>query len=344
MLTDKWNEYLELFSEEKKDVYYMEEYVRAQVRGGDEPICFVYIEDNKCLLCPFLKRRVLFLDDEIYDVETPYGYGGPIVNNDDCDFASRAAGHMVDELRKEGVMAGFLRFHPLLGNQEILERQSFIEVVPLRETVVVDLSLSEESLWREQLHGKHRNAIRQAQRAGLSFQIDMEWRHLEDFRLLYEATMNRVEADEFYFFDREYFEGMSRLSPYAFLGVVLKDERCIAATVLLRNGIYGHYHLSASNRDAQKWRPNSFMLNESILAFKKQGVRWFHLGGAQDGARGNSLFQFKSRFSNEKRGFFIGKVLFNKDQYDTVCKQWESQYPEKQKRFGRFFLKYRFVG
>jgi len=206
----------------------------------------------------------------------------------------------------------------------------------------MNLSLSEEEIWGEHIHGKHRNAISQARRAGLTFHVDRDGVYLDDFRSLYEATMNRLAADDFYFFSREYFTETMRLSPRAFLGVVLKDKRCIAAAFFLNGGIFGHYHLSASDLAAQVWRPNNFMIYEAALALKGEGARWFHLGGAADSVNSQSLFQFKSRFSKVRKRFFIGKAVLDQESYDAACAKWLVKYPEKQDRYGHFLLKYRF--
>lgn len=342
MLTESWDKYLIHFADEQKDIYFTEAYVRAQAVTGDSPVCFVFNEHDNYFLCVFLKRRVSWLAEEIYDVETPYGYGGPITNSPDPDFALRAAKCMAEELCNAGVIAAFLRFHPLMDNQKLLNGQASFDVIPERETAVMNLLLSEEELRREHLHAKHRNAISQAQRAGLSFYIDSEWKYLEVFGLLYESTMNRIDADEFYYFHKAYFEDMKQLSPQAFLGVVLKDNRCIAAAIFLHSGIYGHYHLSASDSTKQILRPNNFMIYEAALYLKKQGAHWFHLGGAPNSVHGSSLFQFKSRFTKLKRDFFIGKAVLNRPLYDAVCSHWVAKYPEKQDRYGQYVLKYRF--
>ena len=315
MLIAKWDSYIDRFSDEEKDIYFHENYVYAQASKENEPICFVYEDREKCFLCPFLKGRVPWLDEPAYDVETPYGYGGPIVNTKDSGFIARAAAQMEDDLRHQGVIAGFFRFHPLLGNHNMLEKNANVDLVPLRETVVIDLSISEESLWIEQMHGKHRNAIRQAQRFGLEFYLDEDLKYLEDFCCLYAETMRRIGADDFYFFEKSYFQRLFKLGQKLFLGVVLKDGKCIAAAIFMHNGPYAHYHLSASIHDALKWRPNNFMVYEASLILKKRGALWLHLGGGEDGVAGKALFQFKSRFSKLRREFIIGKAVFEKKKY-----------------------------
>ena len=40
--------------------------------------------------------------------------------------------------------------------------------------------------------------------------------------------------------------------------------------------------------------------------------------------------------------FHIGKVIFNKPEYDRVCAMWAADNPEKEALYGSRLLKYRY--
>jgi len=72
--------------------------------------------------------------------------------------------------------------------------------LPHRKTVAMDVSVSEERLWTEQVHSKNRNMIKKARNAGLEFFVDEAFGHMAEFKQLYAQTMRRLDADSFYYF------------------------------------------------------------------------------------------------------------------------------------------------
>lgn len=341
MLTREWDKYLDLYRDGHKDVFYREEYVQAHAGSDDQAICFVLREDVKCFLCPFLMRQVNPLEGRFFDVETAYGYAGPLVNTDDQGFIQRAQALMFEELNNSGVIAGFIRFNPFLQNQEIMRGSPLTNVFFQRKSVIMDLRAGEDQIWQDQVDSVNRRAIRKAQNAGLRFVVDREGRYLERFIDMYYQTMERLEAQEFYFFDRHYFKRMGAL-PLVRMGVVLQENHCVSAAMFLMEGPYAHYHLAASDAAEQAFRPNNLLIYQAALYFKQQGVQWLHLGGGAEGPKGDSLLQFKLRFSPHTRDAYIGKFILNAAAYGDACRQWEQRYPEKVERYKHYLLKYRY--
>ena len=79
-ITEKWDQYLEKFPLEKRDIYFTEQYAKLYGSGKDKASCFVYEDSGDIFLFPFISREI---DDINRDLETPYGYGGPICSTDD---------------------------------------------------------------------------------------------------------------------------------------------------------------------------------------------------------------------------------------------------------------------
>ena len=90
-----WNRYLSRI--ERKDIYFTPEYCEIYERNGEgKAQLFVYEEGENFVYYPFLLRNLNELSylsksvakhGTLYDITTPYGYGGPITNTNDENVA-----------------------------------------------------------------------------------------------------------------------------------------------------------------------------------------------------------------------------------------------------------------
>jgi len=337
MFTKKWNSLLDLFGEDKRDIYFTESYAALYEDESSKAECFVYKEGDNVLIFPYIKREIALLSG-YYDFETPYGYGGPIANTDDVAFIERAFDAFSSAAGENKMVAGLIRFHPLLDNQAPFKVKS--GVVFDRKTVAMDLTPEAEKIWEEQIHSKHRNSIRKAEKAGLLFTVDTDLSCMDIFMNMYKETMERLEVPSFYYFSRGYFEGMKALKGDAFFGIVSLGNKPIAGGLFFKHGIFGHYHLAGSLDEYKEYTPNNFLLYNTALYLKSKGVKLFHLGGGSDTDPDNKLYKFKRRFSDNERSFHIGKIVLNESVYKKVCDIWEEKFPEKKNKYKNFLLKY----
>lgn len=337
IITESWNSYLEKFSSEKKDIYYFEEYVKLYENETGKALCAVCLEEENVLLMPFIRKEI----DGFYDFETAYGYGGPISNTDDINWISKALKDMQKYLDKEQYVCGFIRFHSLLGNVVLCENQmaTYFD----RNTVAIKTDLTEEDIWANQITSKNRNMIRKAEKNGLVYKAEYDFASIDEFVRLYNATMSRLEAEDFYFFDDKYYKDfVEKFKGKAFLGTVRKDGELICAALFMYSGDYGHYHLEGSNHAYSNLAANNLLLWKTALEFGKLGVKEFHLGGGYNSEPDNSLLKFKKSFSNNMKEFHIGKWIFNEQKYSELKKAWSEKYPEKVDKYGRLLLCYRY--
>lgn len=324
-----------------RDVYFSVAYLSLYESELDSAECFVFRSGDDIYLLPYLKRSHRIEGAVYYDFETAYGYGGPLSNSCDPDFLRQAEQALYEACSAADIFAGFVRFSPWLKNHKLIIEQSCLLFD--RKTVAMDLSVDEIEIWTKQVHSKHRNVIRKAEREGLTFEVDEDFKYMDAFIYLYRGTMQRLEADDFYFLSDEHFHLFSEvMRGKAFLGLVYYMGEIVSAAIFLHDGVYGHYHLSGSDAAYQHLAPNNFMLYRAGLHLKKIGVERFHLGGGSDGNEDNSLFKFKSRFSPECLDFYIGKFVFHPQIYNKVCMQWEQDFPDKTAMYGNRLLKYRY--
>lgn len=340
-LLTNWNDLLATLPFAEQDVYFQEEYVRLYETDTEKAVCCVVSEGEQMMLFPFLRRTFEFEGKEYHDFETAYGYGGPVWNNADEAFKGKALKYMVEELGKQRYVAGFVRFHPLLQNQELFETVG--RLIADRHTVAINLDQTMDDVWSNEIHSKNRNVIRKAEKAGCTFVVDDKYEYLDDFIRLYDSTMDKLSADGFYYFDNDYYKHLVEGIPNSFLGCVKDAEgKIISSAIFMYNGSYGHYHLSGSDKTQLSLSPNNLMLWEAAKELQKRGVRRFHLGGGTTGNEDDSLFLFKRRFSKDTCQFYIGKLVFNHEAYNAICANWEQKNPEKTENYKHHLLKYKY--
>ncbi len=317
----------------------------AREEGGDATAFFAEV-DGARLLIPLILRRVV---DQVSLAPTPYldatsayGYPSPLIRSrrGSCDdFLEGSLDAFVDALRHRGIIAAFIRLHPLLTFPiEALGRVG--DVVHHGDTVSIDLALSEEEIWLN-TSGFHRSSIQRAERLGYVAKMDTEWRHFDTFVAIYHETMTRVGAAPFYRFSREYFVDLRKaLGDSAHLCVVdAKGEVAAAGLVTEVCGIVQMF-LAGSRHEFLPHSPAKVMENFVRFWAKARGNRWYHLGGGV-GASNDSLFQFKLGFSPLTHPYLTWRVIADREAYVRLVRQWEYHAGVTADGPGGFFPAYR---
>jgi hypothetical protein len=334
-----WDKFLTLLPSNRYDIYFTEAYLDLNKNGGI-PECFICQQNENIWLFPYIKKQLIYNNTIYWDLESQYGYGGPVSNSDDYIFLQQAQVDFYDFMKNEGFIAGLVRFHPLLNNHMLLKKCATLFFN--RNTVGVDLSFDMETIWQEQIHPKNRNHIRKAEKSGLKYFVDNSFKHYDEFKELYINTMEKTHAEEFYFFDNTYFASLKeKFKENSFLCHVLFEDKIISSSIFLYSNDYAHYHLSGSNPHFLSLCPNSFLLFKTIEHFKRLDKKLFHLGGGNNSSTKNALYDFKARFSKIRYGFYMGEIIFNNVLYDRICKDWAKANPEKANPDTNKLLKYR---
>jgi len=339
-ITRNWDNYLSNFSSEQKDVYFEEKYVKLYETDKDEAVCFVCIQNSYCFLFPFLKRGFKYKEIDYFDFETPYGYGGPIWNCDNKEFILESLKIFYKYCKSNNFVSGFVRFHPLIQNS--CHFDSIGQVIIDRPTIAIDLNLPEDEIWMSEIHTKNRNIIRKAEKNQLKFVADYEYIYLDQFVQLYNKTMNKLSADNFFYFDKNYYLKFKNSIKNSFLGVVLYNNIVISGAIFFYSELFAHYHLSGSDVRYLYLYPNNYMLWEATRELKKYNLEKFHLGGGINSDINNSLLEFKRKFSKSQYKFQIGKLIFNFDVYQSLCEEWIAKNPEKADKYVHHLLKYKY--
>lgn len=333
----EWNDYIEKLPLKKKDIYSTREYLKIYEENGDGLArVFIYEEGQNIAIYPFLIREIkgYILDKKYYDIESPYGYGGPIVSNGinrNSEFLLNFEKEFLKYAKEYNIVAEFIRFNPYIKNENIFTKN--IHVIKNRTTVYLNLNKTIEDIWQNDINSKNRNMIRKAQKSGLKVEIKNNY---IIFKEIYEKTMNNVLANKYYYFKSSYYVNMENNDKFKIFNVKLGEET-IASAIFMEYGEYFHYHLSGSKKEYLNFAPNNLLLWEAIKYAKKNGYKLIHLGGGVTNLKDDNLFKFKNTFSKDTLSFYIGKRVHNQKIYNYLLEEWEKKGKENSGKF----LKYR---
>lgn len=316
---DSWRNALSQF--EQTDVYYTPEYAEIQERMGEgEAHLAVWssAHSDEIVIYSFLLRGIPE-HDGLYDIVTPYGYGGPLCHGQDDAHRNSIEGFHTDfcaYCRDTHIVSEFVRFHPLLGNATSLAHGLSCDYV--RDTVVVALMPEVDPICT--FPSKTRNMVRKAMKNGVTIDISSSDASLAEFRELYESTMERNCALPYYFFSDQYYRDvMTLLNPQPFIAIARYEGIAIAAAIFLRQGKFLHYHLSGSNRKYNHLAPMNLLIGEAAREGARLGAELLHLGGGYREPE-DSLFRFKASFSGGRRRFHVGRRIHNVDRFRLLCR------------------------
>lgn len=334
--SDEWNTIVRSF--DKYDTYWLSGYVRAfRLHGDGEPLLFYYEDDCVRGINVVMKRDVAFdkhflgriENDTYFDFASPYGYGGWIIEGEHSDTLFEVYENWCI---KNGIISEFVRFHPVLKNHEFSE--GIYDVIPLGNTIVMDLS-SPEIIWSN-IHSKNRNMIRKAVKNGISIYSGRFPEIYFEFRKIYNSTMDKDNAEDYYYFEPEFYTSiLNDLPQNAQVFYAVYESKVIAASIMLVANGYMNYHLSGSVKEYANMAPSNLLLYEAALWGNANGCKTLFLGGGV-GSREDSLYKFKKAFykPDDVRRFHIGKKIFIQEKYDELLSLREPIESE-------FFPKYR---
>lgn len=325
--SQEWKGFFAKMPSPRSDVYFWPEYYSLYHNYGDgEALCFVFEKDGNLALYPFLKNPITTLgyqlDKEYYDIQGAYGYNGLTASTNDESFISAFWEAFDAWCQENDVVAEFMRFHPILNNQQLASPQ--MKTFYSRHTVALDLT--DDDIWMHQISSKNRNMIRKAEKEGVTI---VESNDYETFRKLYDGTMTDLHAEVFYFFPPSYYEEYKQtFKDKSLLCLAMLDGKVIAGSMFMFCDDYAHYHLSARDREYSRYAANNLILWYGIRKAKERGCKWFHFGGGTTGEDDDSLLKFKKEFSKTLCEFWIGKRVHNQKVYDQIVEQWKTKYPE----------------
>lgn len=297
------------------DVYYLSGYVKAfHIHGDGDPYLMYYESFSLKAIYVYMRRSTAL--DGVYDSVTPYGYGGVLFEGDTSeDNKAMFWKEYLQLMEQEHIVDNFVRYHPVLGNADLMK--SISDVIDLGKTIAFDLT-SPEVIWNN-IISKNRNMIRKAEKNGIEIHHGKDLTLFGDFCRIYNATMDRDLADDYYYFGDAFYKSIHNdlHDNYEMFYAVL-DGHIIAMSIILFANNQMHYHLSGSIIEYRNLAPSNLLLYKAALWGYEQGYKTFHLGGGV-GSGEDNLYKFKASFNkNSDFQFSIGKQIFDKKKYDEL--------------------------
>lgn len=314
---EKWDGIVKTFS--KYDIYWLSGYVKAfELHGDGIPLLFYYKSDSVRGINVVMKRDIsdclnfhnVIPRNQFFDLSSPYGYGGWLIEGDDPDKLFKKY-----ELwcRNNNIICEFVRFHPVIENHLYCESQ--YEVVPLGNTIAMDLS-TRENIWTN-LISKNRNMIRKAKKNGVKVYNGRNPMLFGEFQKIYNMTMDKDNAESYYYFKNEFYSSILNDLPYNTQIFYAEYEgKIIAAAIMLAANGKMNYHLSGSLKEFSSLAATNLILYEAANWGTENGYRTLYLGGGV-GSGEDSLYKFKKAFyrKDDDKRFYIGKKIFNQNKY-----------------------------
>jgi hypothetical protein len=286
------------------DVYCTRGYLEASAAlAGGTPTLLHLAGDGGDVIFPLLLR------EHPVDVVTPYGYGGPVALGGSPPVAAFADAYAAWCARR-GAVTSFVLYHPLFANHELAAATGFHRI-DLDGTVAWALDAGE---LLPRMHRHHRRVVRKALGAGLETRIVEAPERLDDFAAVYDETMRRAGASDFYRFGSDYWRGLREHVPLV-RSDVLAGGRLVASMLGMGEPPWLHYHLGGSVEGAGRSGASHLALFRLAEWGQERGYSVLHLGGGV-GGRDDSLLAYKLRFAPD--GLLpaaVGKALHDPAAY-----------------------------
>lgn len=300
------------------DFYHTWDYQNIAKNG--EPILFVYEEEDDFVAFPLLKRQIP--NTNYCDFHAVYGYPGPISNkkfeNLDSQFLLNFQEQLLQFLKDQNCVSVFSKFHPFINQTLAVEKLGGVHYNG--KTVVIDLTIPLEEQRNKYRTSSYKDIIKARD---LGFTV-REMERPEDITLftkLYQDSMTRVRATDFYMFDEAYFTELLKSEQCkAKLLMVFFEGKLICGSITTQTQDVLQAHLLATDKNYLKYSPAKFIIDEICLMGRANGKKYFNLGGGV-GFKDNSLLNWKLGFSDVVLPHNSWRFVVNKQVYRHLVEQ-----------------------
>lgn len=339
----QWNELVKTFP--TWDIYYLCEYCESLLIHGDGIPYLIYFENSNVRITypvmmsdisEFKPFREYLPKNTYFDFTTPYGYGGMIYDgNPYSDDIKQFISELSDYAQENNIVSQFIRFHPILKNYENVEQQC--NVLHMKNTVYIDTSSPE--IICSNFDRKNRNMIRKSIKSGVKIIHDYGER-IDEFISIYNQTMERNKADDYYYFKKPYFQKLiDDLKENLIVFYAVYQNQIVGSSIFFYNEKYMHYHLSGALDIGRSLGVTNHLLYDAAKWAVQKGCKTLHLGGGVGIT--DSLLDFKKQFNkNGLAEFCIGGNIFNNDIYNKLIeirKEHDDTFDDRKP----YFIKYR---
>lgn len=303
----------------KKMPHFSTEYLNSFC-SGLETGCFFALEDSvgdSFVVMPgYLRSISLGAVDTMYrDFISPYGYYGPFTSKNAGEAEVKLFWSELDNWYKQNdIISEFIRFG-------LEENYLFYtgELVPTLSNIKGQI-IDEEQQWTNYEH-KVRKNVKKAQREGLTCKVcyrDVPGDVIDSFYGIYIHTMERTNAAAHFFYPQDQFTKFIRNNPeLSAIATVYDGEKPVAAELLLVSDNCTYSFLGGTLSEYFDKRPNDLLKYEVTNWARKEGIRYFVLGGGYGADDGIYKYK-KSFFPEDSVTYYTGRKIINEAAYKEL--------------------------
>lgn len=326
------------------DIYFYYDYIDLCCNRNDEGCLYYYEEDNKIWINCFIKRKIILegmsqKNQDFYDIETPYGYGGPLCNTEDKIFIKKANYEYSKWVGQKKVIVELSRFHPLIKNENNFDETVTVSLI--KSTCSLNLNLIDRNF--KPFKSKIKNILKNAYKNKIRVKISNDVQDYKYFKKTYRKFIIKKKANKEYLFNSIYFKKLFKLiSKYGFISTVIdQNNNKICSGIFFYGKEILHYHLSASDNQKRINGIFNLMIFESALHGKNIGLSRLHFGGGVSNDLNDTLFKFKRSMATDTHKFYIGERINNRKIYEKIIEKWESSNLDSDIKHSNKILRYR---
>jgi len=318
------------------DIYFEDNYGKLYENLPEEKFeVFEYEDDIGKISNRYLKKVIPIKTNDnntYYDLTTPYGYGGPIIEEiNDIDKKNKLIKNYENKFneyaQKQNIVSEFVRFHPVISNARNFK--NVYDISFNRKTVGTNLKY--DNPFQTEFSKSTRKRIRKILRnEHISYEIIDRPKTLDDFMEIYYSTMDRNDATDNYYFPKDYFNNMlENIGDFLITAKVYYDETVIGMGVYFKYDKFLHAHLSGTLSEYLDYSP-AYILKYILMEYgKENNYEVIHYGGGKTSSEEDSLYKFKDKFGkNTKFDFYLGKKIWNKNIYNELSQKTENYNSE----------------
>lgn len=292
------------------NIFFQSNYVEF-VHQNREEMYYVYDEER---IVP-IRRRIKMVFNLGVFVSEPYIL---------VDAPSRSEGRFMEEVVNIASMKLHIQWMNSTAGCFFFETpESKCKRIPFGSHVI-DLSLTEEELWKN-VHGKHRNVIRKAEKESVIIKkggADL----IKDYADLERQTQDRTgrKARGLCYYEKQ----LHALKDNFIVYVAYKDGQSQAGGIFYYNKQRCYYMYGATAKGAFIGSAN-LLIWTAINDMKAQGVKEFSFVGCRinedEGSKYSGIQMFKRRFGGELRQGYMFRYEKSPFMYHLFCKvmQWK---------------------
>ncbi|HSV89010.1 MAG TPA: GNAT family N-acetyltransferase [Bacteroidales bacterium] len=318
----KW---LDLWTQSaEKDVFAHPSYLSLFEDSKTKALAFFWKSDECSVLFPFLLRSIReesfwrHEHGDVYDITTPYGYGGPVAisGNPSNEHYRRFFSAFHDWAERNNIVSEFIRFSLFTGAHHGYPG----EVVHNNDNIVCDLLHGYEDLWGS-FRYKVRKNVAIALKKGVSIEFDPSGKRIDDFARIYYHTMQRRGAAPRYFWPASFFMALKDSFPESSMFFhAIHQGNVVASELVLASKTRIFSFMGGTLNSYFTFRAGDLLKNHIVKWAHINGFKQFVIGGGYKPHDG--IFAFKQSFAPDGIfPFYIGRKIFNQPLYNSLVLQ-----------------------